>query len=798
MLSRSHLVTLAALASAAAAAGAAGYLALRPELVAAQSFQFQLVEATIDDVHRAIREGQISCRALVQEYVDRARAYNGTTTEPLTEEMAQAGFFPQYAEYKAAVDATASLPLTDPRKTLPLEFGRVEATASDPEVQQQYGMVVGVPESGQVRALNTLNVRGERSVTCKGAFDTAPSTGSLPAGAPAVCEEFRKQPDALERAAELDAQFGRNPDLSAMPMYCIPFSFKDAFDTKDMRSTAGADAGYDIDFTARDHTLVATLRDKGAIIYAKANLREYNGGGGDPGGEHQAATVFMGNAGPGRSSWGGNPGNVYDTSRAPSLGSSSGSGVSVSANLVMCSLCEETRQSCRGPANHNGSALLLPQKAGLSFLGGGIGADIYNDRTGIICRNITDAAKVYDALAHPEYGYYDPRDIFTSVAPSSRPDTPLASALGDGAAGSLKGMRIGIVREFMIPHAKIDEPFVQGAAREMKDVLAKHLGATLVESPAAGWTDDPDVEDMTVSFDRALAELTPVLFPQLLYRVSASGAPEFPDFAKAIEPTAFQPGVTLGEGEAQPVDWMIGWAEGTNPAPKNLNLRSMLGQELSRNNRFHMSQYLIRRARDWNRAGFTETLDTFSELNERSKFFSANARAAFMNWASVRDLRNPLGSRQGISEQVQMRELLRRVIAKVMAENDLDALVNLHTSMQPAKIGGATEPSVGDRAVSYPMGPNAGITEILIPAGFVRTVYDPVFELATSPEGRKFYRGVSSNVPTELPAPGLPFSLSFWAEPGDEPTILKVASSYEAGSKRRVPPPAFGPLAVAP
>src|SRR4029077_1625781 len=90
-------------------------------------------------------------------------------------------------------------------------------------------------------------------------------------------EEFRKQPDALERAAELDAQFGTSPDLAAMPMYCIPFSFKDPYDTKDMRSTGGADARYDIDFPARDHTLVEQLRRKGAIIYAKAVNTEYNG-----------------------------------------------------------------------------------------------------------------------------------------------------------------------------------------------------------------------------------------------------------------------------------------------------------------------------------------------------------------------------------------------------------------------------------------------------------------------------------------------------------------------------------------
>ena len=59
-----------------------------------------------------------------------------------------------------------------------------------------------------MNALGTLNIRGERSVTCKGDRDTAPGKGPLPPEAPAVCEEFRKQPDALERAAELDAQYG--------------------------------------------------------------------------------------------------------------------------------------------------------------------------------------------------------------------------------------------------------------------------------------------------------------------------------------------------------------------------------------------------------------------------------------------------------------------------------------------------------------------------------------------------------------------------------------------------------------
>ena len=51
-----------------------------------------------------------------------------------------------------------------------------------------------------------------------------------------------------------------------------------------------------------------------------------------------------------------------------------------------------------------------------------------------------------------------------------------------------------------------------------------------------------------------------------------------------------------------------------------------------------------------------------------------------------------------------------------------------------------------------------------------------------------------THVLIKLAEPGLPFSLVFRCEPGKEDVILKVASAYEAASKRRVPPPAFGPL----
>jgi amidase len=129
----------------------------------------------------------------------------------------------------------------------------------------------------------------------------------------------------------------------------------------------------------------------------------------------------------------------------------------------------------------------------------------------------------------------------------------------------------------------------------------------------------------------------------------------------------------------------------------------------------------------------------------------------------------------------------------VIYENRLDALVRLHTPLPPAKIGGPNDPLAGGnnlRAESY-YGPNAGLTEVLIPAGYVTTVYDPVFTLSGD---RKSYVPAASDTPTEIPAPGLPFSLVFRAEPGREDIVLRIASAYEAASKRRIPPPAFGPL----
>jgi Asp-tRNA(Asn)/Glu-tRNA(Gln) amidotransferase A subunit family amidase len=214
--------------------------------------------------------------------------------------------------------------------------------------------------------------------------------------------------------------------------------------------------------------------------------------------------------------------------------------------------------------------------------------------------------------------------------------------------------------------------------------------------------------------------------------------------------------------------------------------------QLAQSNAFtyQFEQYATRRAADWKARGFTETLTDWPALNARSKYWSEQQRAWFRNWEETTDLRNAPGTRQGIPERIMLRELLRRAEMKVILENRLDVVVRLHTSLPPGKIGLAPQPGPGGtQRGELRFGPYAGLTEVLVPAGYVTTVYDPTFVLSAD---KKSYVATNNNEATTLPAPGLPFSLVFRAEPGAEDRILKVASAYEAASKRRIPPPGFG------
>jgi amidase len=119
--------------------------------------------------------------------------------------------------------------------------------------------------------------------------------------------------------------------------------------------------------------------------------------------------------------------------------------------------------------------------------------------------------------------------------------------------------------------------------------------------------------------------------------------------------------------------------------------------------------------------------------------------------------------------------------------------VNPENTLPPFKLGGADEPGVNSRpAMSCCTAFTAllGGPEIEVPAGYIQTVFEPQWVLSTD---KARYETVTGTVESKLPNP-MPISLMLWAAPGSDPSVIKIASAYEAATHHRKPPPSFGPL----
>jgi amidase len=178
--------------------------------------RFEIHEATIERIQQAIRRRQISTRGVVEAYLRRIQAYNGTCVN---------------------------------------------------EPQGILGPITPMAHAGQINSLSTLNLR-PRARAAWG-FD-ARKARSLTNTA----DDAANMPDALETAEAQDRQLARTGRLVGL-LHGVVLAIKDQYDTFDMRTTSGADADYANDRPPDDATFVRRLRDAGAIIVAKANLAEY-------------------------------------------------------------------------------------------------------------------------------------------------------------------------------------------------------------------------------------------------------------------------------------------------------------------------------------------------------------------------------------------------------------------------------------------------------------------------------------------------------------------------------------------
>jgi amidase len=735
---------------------------------------FEPEEATIEAMQSSIKSGDVTCRGVVAAYLARARAYNGVCTALVTADGAAIKPVKGYVRAGKAltfpiktVRGSEILPQLDRYKGLPLEYGRMERSVSDPTVWQQQGMRVGMREAGQLNALETLNIRGERSVTCKGRFDAHPSTGPLPQDAPAPCEQFRRQPDALERAAELDASYGRNPDLERMPMYCVVSIFKDPYDTKDMRTTANNDVNFAMDVPPRDSTVVAQLRAKGAIIYAKSVAHEFNGGPHSPEGGPNKATQNLVPGGQAMGSWAGQACNPYDTERV-TRGSSGGSGAAIGGNLAMIGICEQTGASCQGPASRNGIAMLLTTK-GITPDSGGIGNQWFVDRAGIHARTLIDATKVLDALKDPETGYYDSHDPFTALPRALIPKDPYSSfALGAGSIATrpLEGMRVAILREHMVKTTRNHEAISDQIDRELKAVLRDQLGAELVETVTPGYPDDPAVPNVTFSFADALSELLPRFMPEIFKRKNEGGELAF----------------TVPGYNVTSYDYLLKLSRRQAPLTDKVNITNFANfaatpcmNDVCSDTGFDLDRYLAER-------GDTR-ITNWAAWVANAKFRQSESVADAKNWVAFTDHNMP-----GKADRLARSQVARLALQRMMYENRIDVFVHPENTVPTPKIQG---PNVGTISLDG-ITPFFQIPRIAVPAGTTDVVYEPVYTL--NKDQTTYVATLAPGTQqTRLRHP-MPISMTFFAGQGEEATLIKVGTAYESATHHRFAPPGFGPV----
>ncbi|MDG1054019.1 MAG: amidase [Flavobacteriaceae bacterium] len=188
-------------------------------------------------------------------------------------------------------------------------------------------------------------------------------------------------PEAITIAKAFDEELANGQ--SRGPLHGIPIVLKDNIDTHDQMNTTAGSRALKGSKPLQDSPLARQLRAAGAVILAKANLSEW--------------ANFRGqNSSSGWSGLNGQTKNPYVLTRNP-CGSSSGSGVAVSANLTVLAIGTETNGSIVCPSNANGIVGIKPT-VGLISRSGIIPISFTQDTAGPMARTLTDATIALGAL----------------------------------------------------------------------------------------------------------------------------------------------------------------------------------------------------------------------------------------------------------------------------------------------------------------------------------------------------------------------------------------------------------------
>lgn len=247
---------------------------------------------------------------------------------------------------------------------------------------------------------------------------------------------------ARERAAEIDGWVAAGEPVGRLAG--VPFIAKDNFLVFGAETTAASNIlrGFNAPYQS---TAIERLEAEGAICVAKANLDAFAHGG-----STENSDFFTTK-------------NPHDKERVPG-GSSGGSVAAVVLDMVPFALGTDTGGSIRQPSSFSGSVGYKPTY-GLVSRSGVVAMASSTDVIGPITRTVEDAGIVLDVMSG--------RDELDSTTIDKDPEGYVVS----DTAGSLKGKKIGIIKEY----------FGEGLHDDVRQVVAaaadklKAAGAELVE-----------------------------------------------------------------------------------------------------------------------------------------------------------------------------------------------------------------------------------------------------------------------------------------------------------------------------
>jgi aspartyl-tRNA(Asn)/glutamyl-tRNA(Gln) amidotransferase subunit A len=246
---------------------------------------------------------------------------------------------------------------------------------------------------------------------------------------------------AIEQARAADRRRRAGEEA---PLLGVPMALKDLALTRGIRTTCGSKILEQF-VPVQDATITGRLYDAGAVLLGKTNMDEFAMG------SSTENSAFF----PTRNPWG-------DLTRVPG-GSSGGSAAAVAARLAAFSIGSDTGGSIRQPASLCGIVGFKPTYGRVSRYGLVAFASSL-DQFGPFTVDVADCALVTRVIAG-----HDPLDSTSLDAP--------VPAYPDGLDGDLRGVRIGVPKEYFVRGM---EPGVEQAVRASFDVL-RGLGAELDE-----------------------------------------------------------------------------------------------------------------------------------------------------------------------------------------------------------------------------------------------------------------------------------------------------------------------------